>query len=43
MSRMSFRVSMVDHHGTGDLDITIASDAHLGKAKPFLVKSHEAS
>jgi predicted transport protein len=33
----------IGHVGTGDLEITIASDADFDEAKPLLVKSYEAS
>lgn len=31
----------IGHHGTGDLELTIASDEDLERAKPFLLKSYE--
>jgi predicted transport protein len=34
-------VRNIGHHGTGDLEITIASDEDLERAKSFLVKSYE--
>lgn len=36
-------VSNVGHYGTGDLEISIASDADFEKAKPLLLQSYEAS
>ena len=33
----------VGHYGTGDLEITIASDEDLERAKPLLLRSYEAS
>ena len=33
----------IGHYGTGDLEITIKSDADLERAKPLLLKSYEAS
>jgi len=36
-------VSNIGHYGTGDLEITIGSDADLEKAKPLLLQSYEAS
>jgi predicted transport protein len=36
-------VRNIGHFGTGDLEITIRSDADLEKAKPLLVRSYEAS
>lgn len=36
-------VRHIGHFGTGDLEITIDSDEALEKAKPFLIKSYEAS
>ncbi len=36
-------VSNLGHQGTGDLEITIRSDADFEKAKPLLVRSYEAS
>jgi predicted transport protein len=36
-------VRSIGHYGTGDLEIIIDSDDDLEQAKPFLVKSYEAS
>src|SRR5205814_1758488 len=36
-------VRQVGHWGTGDLEITIAREADLEKAKPLLLTSYEAS
>ncbi len=36
-------VRKIGHFGTGDLEITIASDEQFEKAKPLFVKSYEAS
>ena len=34
-------VRKIGHYGTGDLEITISSDADLERAKPLIVKSYE--
>lgn len=36
-------VRNIGHYGTGDLEITITSDAHFERAKPLLLQSYEAS
>ena len=36
-------VRKIGHFGTGDLEITIRTDEDLERAKPFLLKSYEAS
>jgi len=36
-------VTNIGHYGTGDLEITIASDADFERAKPLLLQSYEAS
>ena len=39
---LSRDVSQVGHYGTGDLEITIASQSDLDLAKPFIKKAYEA-
>jgi predicted transport protein len=36
-------VSSIGHYGTGDLEITIASNADLEKAKPLILASYESA